>query len=520
MTWLLSWAAAVACLGFVGWASASALADIAVDKFNSGPPAALAKVAADWTRWFDAHGGQRRVHLKWYAQMGWGWEAKEDLHVGEFALHVPLRLHLHAGSIQALTPIRAVAADHDHQWTLPGEEPHMLMLSHLLRQPDSFFEPYLTMMLTAFYCPDPRASSPSWLEQQHPFRDCDHPYFWSPREWDQFQTTSAHQVQWRQRNATLHTGFGVMRAFLQARPELGIPAAGYDFSEYAWSYLTVKSRSWDLSLHAVDEQPVQMAHAELVASRHTQAPWAAYNEVRVSTDGLVSVERARGLTWFPGMDVFNHVQVNTGKPHVKLSFADGGLFAAAHVVRPVKKGEQVFTTYSDKPNIALLFGFHFTLPVVSFPAVVAATGSDRPAAALVALARHFAQPDAPVPAYEFQVNASAGVVILRVGMPPAILALPGIEQTFSDMQLDVHDLTLQIDRQYEWLLRFVNVWQLLFLIFLRRCPGPPPVPGCGCLVASGPCRWYVLLPCCAWPIWPSRIASICGACAKHWGPRR
>ncbi len=67
----------------------------------------------------------RRVDMRYYDGMGYGFEASRDMNVGDFALRVPLRCLIHADAIAKLSPFAFVS---DADWTIP-EEPFMLFLS-------------------------------------------------------------------------------------------------------------------------------------------------------------------------------------------------------------------------------------------------------------------------------------------------------------------------------------------------------------------------------------------------------
>jgi hypothetical protein len=275
----------------------------------------------------------------------------------------------------------------------------------------------------------------------------------------------------------LFEGYQKIRALLHSHPTLGIPPVEYDFMEYQWTYLTMLSRTWNLDKRMQD---LTIDTAQIVADVYGQPPWLHWNEhPRPGLSTLVHV--AAGDTFIPGMDIFNHVQSNSNySPDVRLNFVEGGLFAEASVLRPVVKGQQLFTTYGDKPNVQLLFGFHFTIPPVTFPNLPVGLNRStlrplveevvRASPSPVASATANGQGPRVVPAYKFEWERAAAEILFKMDLPAALVtAIPTISELFKEKGWDVTDISIPVNNKCDsGLSRFV--WVSSVSLSFRVCP--------------------------------------------------
>ena len=83
------------------WRAFLACVALALLCLASCQPSSHAVVMNDFIKWFDEHGGLRRVAMMWYPAMGFGFEATQDLEPGDFALRVPLRMQARAAPLLA-----------------------------------------------------------------------------------------------------------------------------------------------------------------------------------------------------------------------------------------------------------------------------------------------------------------------------------------------------------------------------------------------------------------------------------
>jgi hypothetical protein len=393
-----------------------------------------ADIAGSFDRWLDQHGAQRLVRTRDYrsAGMGFGFEATRALEVGDIALSIPLKLLISETNVLNISsPYAAVG-----EWAFP-EEPFVVfwLYEAVVRQKQSFYAPYIALMSCSLRCPNPTPNPWwHWLEAEGSTSDCSNPLYWTPDELPRHFQASFMVADTLLLNATL------MQYFIHTRDQVIAPLAAktglepqmISFQDFVWAFFLKRSRTWKLPfqttpVHSFASLRESLSHELGVPVSQFQAPWTDRDEL------LGNITNAHGVTFLPGIDVFNH---DSARPNVILRRLSPYLYAHAIVQSKVAAGDQVWISYvpsTTLSNAETITAFNFCSDPLEFFALSLKNQSS----VIDTATAYISSPRSHVD----YVDRAVGSVPVRLVLPSYMLTLAAL---FADAGINIDDFKFHI----------------------------------------------------------------------------